>query len=296
MTELLQGFKDLFTVVLYRLLLVLLLPLVLARRRNFLLHFSRYFFPQVVQHGDFQFGSSHAASNRSDGSCRHASGMDEFPIDQVIHRECGWLPRELREVLGLASNINAQSQVLNTLADGFHQSLDDRTLHAAPIRDFVDNGLAMLMQHLLRWSHSLMSLAGDIEDVRQVGIQRKFLHRNFIRQAETIELADRRFHLIDGDVGAAATPDGFDISDVSRYAIDILELGQRFPIFVALSPLRARREPDRKRFCKIFIRMLLRVPPGHVANKLRRKRYGTVIIAICAAKRTEEIAPLSRLV
>jgi hypothetical protein len=42
--------------------------------------------------------------------------------------------------------------------------------------------------------------------------------------------------------------------------------------------------------------MLLRIPPGHVANILPRERYGTVIIAIGAPKRTEEIAPLSRLV
>src|SRR5258707_2109914 len=154
----------------------------------------------------------------------------------------------------------------------------------------------MLTQHLLGGSHALTSLGGDIEDVRQVGVQREFLQRNLLWQGETIELADRGLHLIDGDVGAAATPDGFDISDFSYRAIDVLELGQRAPTFVALSPLRARREPDRKRFGKIFIRMLLRVPPGHVANKLSRERYGTVIIAICAAKRTEKIAPLSRLV
>src|ERR1700756_918649 len=296
MTELLQGFEDLFAIVLHRLLLGLLLPLAPARCRNFLLHFSRFLFPQVVQHGDFQLRSSHATSNRSDGSCRHASGMNELPTDQVIHRECGCVHSELHEVLGLALNVYAQTKVLNTFADGFYQSLDDRTLHAAPIRDLVYDGLAMLTQHLLGGSHALISLAGDIEDVRQVGIQRKFLHRNLLRQAETIELADRRFHLIDGNVGAATTPGGFDISDFSRHAIDVLELGQRAPTVVALSPLGARREPDRKRFRKIFIRMLLRVPPSHVANKLPRERYGTVIIAICAPKRTEEIAPLSRLV
>src|SRR5271170_6365545 len=119
----------------------------------------------------------------------------------------------------------------------------------------------MLMQHLLGGPHALAPLAGDIEDVLEVGIEREFLHRNLLRQAETIELADRRFHLIDGDIGAAATPDGIGISDFSRDAIDVLELSQRAPAFVALSPLRARREPDRKRFSKILIRMLLRVPP-----------------------------------
>src|ERR1700685_1694439 len=199
-------------------------------------------------------------------------------------------------MVGLATNVHAQTQVLNTLANSFHEPLDDRTLHAAPIRDLVDDGLAMLTQHLLGGPHALAPLGGDIEDVRQVGIQREFLQRNLLRQAETIELADRRFHLIDGNVGVAATPGGFDISDFSRHAINVLQLLQRAPTLVALSPLRARREPDRKRFCKIFIRMLLRVPSGHVANKLPRERYGTVIIAIGAAKRTEEMAPLNRLV
>src|ERR1700678_440414 len=71
MTELLQRFKDFFTVVLYRLLLAFLLPRALARWRNLFFHCSRFFFPQVIQHRDFQLRSSHATSNRSDSSCRH---------------------------------------------------------------------------------------------------------------------------------------------------------------------------------------------------------------------------------
>src|ERR1700751_325297 len=42
--------------------------------------------------------------------------------------------------------------------------------------------------------------------------------------------------------------------------------------------------------------MLLCIPPRHVPNELPRERDGTVIIAISASKRTEEIAPLRRLV
>ena len=41
--------------------------------------------------------------------------------------------------------------------------------------------------------------------------------------------------------------------------------------------------------------MLLRIPPRHVANKFARERYGTVIVAIGAAKRPEQIAPLRQL-
>ena len=70
----------------------------------------------------------------------------------------------------------------------------------------------MLMQHLVGGPHALTPLGEDIEDIRQVGIQREFLQRNLFRHAEMIELANRRFHLIDGNVGETATPDGFDIS------------------------------------------------------------------------------------
>ena len=101
--------------------------------------------------------------------------MNELPTDQVIHRECGCIHRELREVLGLASNVHAQTEVPNTLADGFNEPLDDWTLHAAPIRDLVDNVLPMLIQHLMGGPHPCASLGGDIEDVGEVGIERKFL-------------------------------------------------------------------------------------------------------------------------
>ncbi len=41
--------------------------------------------------------------------------------------------------------------------------------------------------------------------------------------------------------------------------------------------------------------MLLRIPPGHVANKFARERDGTVVVAIGAPKRAKQIAPLSQL-
>ena len=89
---------------------------------------------------------------------------------------------------------------------------------------------------------------------------------------------------------------GSRLPNFARHAVDVLELGQRAPTLVALAPLRARREPDGKGFGKVFVRMLLRIPPGHVANELPRERDGAVIVAIGAAKRAEEIAPLRRFV
>src|SRR6202453_326589 len=110
MTELLQGFEDLFTVVLYRLLLAFLLPRALARWRDFFLHWSRFFFPQVVQHGDFQLRSTHATSNLNSNP-GHASGISKLPTVQVIHGERGGVYRELRKIFGLVSNVHAQTQI-----------------------------------------------------------------------------------------------------------------------------------------------------------------------------------------
>jgi hypothetical protein len=69
MAELRKGFEYLFAVVFYRLLFAFLLALTPARRRSLFFHFGRLFFPQVVQHGDFQLRFSHTASNRDDGKC-----------------------------------------------------------------------------------------------------------------------------------------------------------------------------------------------------------------------------------
>jgi len=71
----------------------------------------------------------------------------------------------------------------------------------------------MLTQHFLGRSHAFMPLGEILKMSDRSEIEREFLDRNLLRQAEMIELADRRFHLIDGDVGAAATPEGLDLSD-----------------------------------------------------------------------------------
>src|SRR5580704_9655091 len=162
MTELFQGFEDLFAIVLYRLLLAFLLTLALARR-NFFFDFSRLFFPQIVQYGDFQF--RHESSRRWAGNCRRISGMNEFSSQQKIHCECCCVDRELREVLRLAPDVDAEAKLLDTVANGFHEPLDDRTLHAAPIGDFVDDRLAMLMEHLHGWPNAVTSLGRGIEYV-----------------------------------------------------------------------------------------------------------------------------------
>ncbi len=131
MAELLQCFEDLFTVVLDRFLLAFLLPLAPAGRRNFFLHFHRFLFPQVVKNSNFQFRSSHVTSNRSGSNGCRSSRLNKLPTGQVVHRECGCVDGELREVLGLATNVDPQIKIFHTLANGFYQSLYDRALHAA---------------------------------------------------------------------------------------------------------------------------------------------------------------------
>ena len=41
--------------------------------------------------------------------------MNELPTGQVIHRERGSVRRELRQLLGLASNFHPQTELRNTL-------------------------------------------------------------------------------------------------------------------------------------------------------------------------------------
>ena len=103
--------------------------------------------------------------------------MNELSANEVIHCECGCVHGELGEVLGLASQVHAQAKLLNTFADGFDEPLDDGALHAAPVRDLVDDGLAILTQHLLGGPHTFAPLGGDLEDVREVRVQREFMRR-----------------------------------------------------------------------------------------------------------------------
>src|SRR5438270_4428408 len=101
--------------------------------------------------------------------------MNELPADKVIHRECGCVDGEFCEVIGLSSGIDAQTEFLNALADGFDESLYDGTLNAAPVGDLVDDGLAMLTQHLMSEPHAFATAGGDVEDVGKVGVERAFL-------------------------------------------------------------------------------------------------------------------------
>ena len=88
--------------------------------------------------------------------------MSELPTKQIIHCECCCVDREFREVIGLAPKIDAKAQLLNAPAYGFYEPLDDWTLHAAPIGNFIDNGLAVLMKHLYSRPYTVSSFGREI--------------------------------------------------------------------------------------------------------------------------------------
>jgi hypothetical protein len=117
--------------------------------------------------------------------------MNEFAAHQIIHGQCGCIHRELSEVFGLAFNVDAQTENFNAFADGFDESLHNGTLHTAPVSNLVDNGLAMLIQHLHGRPYARSALGRDIEDVLKISVQCEFFNGNFFRQSEPIELADR---------------------------------------------------------------------------------------------------------
>ena len=81
-----------------------------------------------------------------------------------------------------------------------------------------------------------------------------------------------------------------------RLPVHVAQLRQRRPALVFLAPLRPRRQPDGEGLGEVLVGMLLRVPAGDVAHEAARERDRAVVVAVRAAERTEEIAPLRRLV
>src|SRR5437868_14417557 len=86
------------------------------------------------------------------------------------------------------------------------------------------------------------------------------------------------------------------IADLARDALHVLQLVEGRRVAISSAPVRARREPHRESFSKIFIRMLLRVPAGQVGDELAREWNGAVVVTISTAKAAEELAPIFALV
>src|SRR4051794_22848144 len=112
----------------------------------------------------------------------------------------------------------------------------------------------MLAQRILRRANTFATLLGDVEDVREIGVERQVLDRNVFQRSEAIELSDGGFHFVDGDVGATAAANGILIAYLFSDAIHVQELGHCTPTLVATAPVGARGEPNGKGFGKIFVR------------------------------------------
>src|SRR5213079_2144605 len=75
--------------------------------------------------------------------------------------------------------------------------------------------------------------------------------------------------------------------------IDVFEFLQRLPARVTPAPVEPRREPDRERLRKIFIRMALRIPVFEMHNVAATERPRPVSIRRLLARRlSENLLPL----
>src|ERR1039458_6837215 len=195
--------------------------------------------------------------------------------------------------------VGAQVKFTGPLLNRVHQSLDQRTLRARPLRNFVDHRFAMLMQKLVRRKRRFPPL-GYGKDVPQIGIWSKLGDRNFFPRSlvpiPSIELRHRSFHVIDREIGLSAPPRRLALPQLARQPFQIKQLRHSAPAAIALPPVRTRSQPNRKRLGTIFIRMLLRIPSRQMPNIVARKRSGPVIVVIGPSKGPKDLLPLRLIV
>src|SRR4051812_46768879 len=68
--------------------------------------------------------------------------------------------------------------------------------------------------------------------------------------------------------------------DLGHQLVDVFKLLQGRPAGVALAPIRARRQPDRKRLREIFVGMALSVPKREVLDVTLAGRLGPIIARV----------------
>ena len=139
---------------------------------------------------------------------------------------------------------------------------------------------------IVRGRPPLARLARE-EDLRQVRVHRKIDAHVALFLGAPVELLDRQPHVVDGDVDFAGPHDRLLIAERARHPIHVPELAHRRPAFVSAPPRASRSEPHRERLGEVFVGMLLRVPPFHVAHVVAAERHRPVLVAIRPIERPE---------
>ncbi len=152
------------------------------------------------------------------------------------------------------------------------------------------------MQKLVRWQRRFPPLRYR-KDIAQIRIRCKLGDRNFFagRLLEVVKLRHCTLHVIDRDVGLSAPPLRVALPQLARQPVQVTQLLHRTPAAIPFAPVRARRQPHRKRLGKIFIRMLLRIPSRQMPHIIARKRSGPVIVAIRPPERSKGPFPFRRI-
>ena len=81
-----------------------------------------------------------------------------FPFRYVCHGERGRISCHFGQMLGAARFVGAQVEFSRALFDGVDQRLDQRTLRSGPLRDLIDQRLAMLMEKFAGRERRLLAL------------------------------------------------------------------------------------------------------------------------------------------
>src|SRR4029077_532671 len=91
--------------------------------------------------------------------------LHKFSTSHVVGRQGGCVDGEFRQMLRFPSRVRAQTKLPDPLLDHFNELLDERTLNSGPVRNFVDQCLAMLVQKFLSWPDSLLPPFRYIENI-----------------------------------------------------------------------------------------------------------------------------------
>ena len=86
------------------------------------------------------------------------------------------------------------------------------------------------------------------------------------------------------------------VGDLRHQLVDVLQLLQRRPAFVALAPVRTRRQPDRKGLGEILVRMALRVPEPKMLDEIPTRRIRPIIARIAGRRAAEQLLPAAAAV
>src|SRR6478672_11737065 len=124
-------------------------------------------------------------------------------------------------------------------------------------------------------------ISPECEDRSQVAVEVTTIRRGYRDITSAIMLFDRVVHRLDREVVRRDHRDlGSFLTDFAHHTVDVLQLVERFPTRVLATPVEVGRQPHRKGFREVLVRMLLCVPAEDVSHVGAREWIGAVALAV----------------